>query len=112
MLILSCDGKYALQKRPDNGLLAGLWQFPNLPGKRKLDAAMAAVEKMGLKPRQIIRQVEKKHVFTHIVWDMSGIYLEVWGPAGPFSWMTEEEVEKDAALPTAFRQFWEDRIDV
>lgn len=112
VLILSCDGKYALQKRPDNGLLAGLWQLPNLPGKLKMDAIIAQVEGIGLKPRQIIRQVEKKHIFTHIIWDMRGIYLEVWEPAGPFSWMTEEEVEKDAALPTAFRQFWEDRIDV
>ena len=112
VLILSCDGRYALQKRQDTGLLAGLWQFPNLTGKRKLDAAMEEVEKMGLKPREIIRQVEKKHIFTHVIWDMCGIYLEVWEPDGPFSWMTEEEVENEAALPTAFRQFWEDRIDV
>ena len=32
VFVLSCDGKIALQKRPAKGLLAGLWQFPNVKG--------------------------------------------------------------------------------
>ena len=39
VLILSCDGFYALHKRPDKGLLAGLWEFPNLSGKLELPEA-------------------------------------------------------------------------
>ena len=112
VLILSCDGRYALQKRPDTGLLAGLWQFPDLSGKLQMNAVMEKVEGYGLHTRQIIRQVEKKHIFTHVIWDMCGVYLEVAAPDGPFTWMTEEQIEKTAALPTAYRQFWEDKIDV
>ena len=108
VFILSCDGSYALEKRPGNGLLAGLWQFPNCPDKLDTDAALTKVEEMGLAPREIFRQVERKHIFTHIQWELRGIYLEVVSPNGDFDWFTAEQIEKEAALPTAFRQFWEE----
>ena len=108
VFILSCDGKYALQKRPDEGLLAGLWQFPDVPGKLETKAALNEVEHFGLKPKEIFRQVEKVHVFTHIKWQMRGIYLEVQDLAGDFTWYTAEEIDAFAALPTAYRQFWEE----
>ena len=108
VFILSCDGKYGLEKRPNKGLLAGLWQFPNVPGRLETAVALAAVEKMGLKPREILRQVERKHIFTHIIWNMRGIYVEVAETGGGYRWFTGEEIETRAALPTAFRQFWEE----
>ena len=112
VLILSCDGRYALQKRPDSGLLAGLWQFPNLGGHLEAQSALYAVEEMGLKPRQLLRQAEKKHIFTHIQWDMLGTYIEVAQPGGEFVWLTAAEINAEAALPTAFRQFWEEHDHV
>ena len=108
VFILSCDGRYALQKRPEEGLLAGLWQFPNVPGKLETEAALAAAESMGLRPRDILRTLERKHIFTHIRWEMRGIYLEVSEPGGDFTWLSAEEIRQTAALPTAFRQFWEE----
>jgi hypothetical protein len=38
---------------------------------------------------------------------MRGYYLEVSDLNETFTWMTRDEIEKTAALPTAFRQFWE-----
>ena len=109
VFILSCGDCYALEKRPDSGLLAGLWQFPNTPGK--LDAAKAAAwaSEQGLGLRDIRRISEKKHIFTHIQWNMTGIYLEVSEKPDAFRWFAEEEIEEKAALPTAFRQFGEER---
>ncbi len=112
VFILSCDGRYALEKRPDTGLLAGLWQFPNTVGKLEAKAALDRIEEMGLRPREIFRQVEKKHIFTHIQWEMTGVYVEVGEPGGEYSWFSEEEINEQAALPTAFRQFWEERDHV
>jgi len=43
---------------------------------------------------------------------MKGIYLDVAEPAGNFRWMTEEEINTQAALPTAFRLFWEEKEHV
>ena len=108
VFVLRCGDCYALQKRPDEGLLAGLWQFPNIPGKKELHDAILKMEEMGLKPIEIMRQVEKKHIFTHVQWNMSGIFAEVREYAEGFTWMTAQEINGNAALPTAFRQFWEE----
>ena len=109
VFILSCDGKYALEKRPNKGLLAGLWQFPNVPEHLNTEEALSAVKEMGLTVREIHREVSRKHIFTHIVWNMKGIYLEVEAPSGSFHWFTEEEIANQAALPTAFRLFREEK---
>lgn len=108
VLILRCNDRYGLVKRPDTGLLASMWQFPELPGKLSLDDVLTEVENLRLKPTQIIRQVERKHIFTHIQWNMRGYYMEVSNPIEDFSWLTPDEIETRAALPTAFRQFWDE----
>ena len=108
VLILGCDGQFALNKRQNRGLLAGLWEFPHVPGKLSIADAVKKVEELGLKVADIKRQVEKKHIFTHIEWDMNGVYLEVSAPEGSFAWMTARQIREEAALPTAFRQFWEE----
>ena len=112
VFIFRCDGKYALQKRPDRGLLAGLWQFPNISGHFDTQALLSQAEAMGLHILSIHKVIERKHIFTHIVWNMKGVYLDVAEPAGDFRWMTEEEINSQAALPTAFRLFWEERDHV
>ena len=108
VLILRCGDQYALQKRQDTVLLAGLWQFPNVPGRGDIQTVLYYVEGIGLKPKEILRQVEKKHIFTHVQWDMCGVYLEVATPGGDFCWLTAEQIELQTALPTAFRQFWDE----
>lgn len=109
VFILRWGDSYALEKRPDSGLLAGLWQFPNIPGRLDASASLDWASKAGLKPSDIRRIAEKKHIFTHIQWNMTGIYLDVSDHTEHFQWFTAEEIEKSAALPTAFRQFWEER---
>jgi A/G-specific adenine glycosylase len=112
VFILSCSGLYALEKRPEKGLLAGLWQYPNVAGHLTTEQAIATAADWGLKPRDILRESEKKHIFTHIQWNMKGIYLEVQEPVGPFHWLTPQQIQNEAALPTAFRQFREDEDHV
>ena len=108
VFILRCGDVYALEKRPPKGLLAGLWQFPNISGHPDTAGCLAAVEAMGLRPRELKREVLRRHIFTHIVWNMKGIYLDVADPSGKFRWFTDKEINEQAALPTAFRQFWEE----
>lgn len=108
VFILSCDGCYALQKRPDKGLLAGLWQFPNTPGKLSVEETIRHLEKNEIKIREIIYTVERKHIFTHIEWHMSGVYMEVAERNNAYTWLDGEEVRRSVALPTAFRQFFEE----
>ena len=107
VFILECDGSFALCKRPEVGLLAGLWQFPDVPGALELGDAIAMAESWGLQVRDLRRQLEKKHIFTHIIWNMRGFYMETNTKSDNFSWFTASEIRENAALPTAYRQFWE-----
>ena len=112
VFVLRCEDRYALEKRPDEGLLAGLYQFPNILGHYPLSEALENLRPMGLTPKDVYKVLKRQHIFTHIRWDMEGLYLEVTEPAGDLLWMTKEEIETKAALPTAFRQFWEEIKDV
>jgi len=91
----------ALHRR---ALALGIPCFTSLDTAR----ALAAAESLGLRPKELLRKVNRKHIFTHIRWDMTGIYMEVAEPVGPFQWFTAEQIHNQAALPTAFRQFWEE----
>jgi len=112
VLLLEWDGKYALSRRPDNGLLAGLWQFPNLPGYCDKEQILQAAEAMGLKP-EIIRPMGKgKHIFTHVEWQMTGFHIvcgEESRPDKSLAWYSPEEIVTQVPLPTAFRS-WREKI--
>lgn len=106
--ILRCEGKYALRKRPNKGLLAGLWEFPNVPGRLETRDALEVLEQKGLRLKELLRQVERKHIFTHEEWLMRGIYAEVSTQISEYDWYTPEQINREIALPTAFRQFWDE----
>lgn len=108
VFVLSCGGKYALRKRQEKGLLAGLWEFPNVTGSFDMEQGLELLRRWGLEPKALYRQVRRQHIFTHIRWEMNGLYLEVAQPLGNFTWLTAQQIETQAALPTAFRQFWEE----
>lgn len=112
VFILRCGDRYALEKRPSKGLLAGLWQFPNVTGKLDAAEVLTQLEQLGLHPEQLHLQLERKHIFTHITWQMRGFYLSVKEINDTYTWLTESEIHNQAALPTAFRLFWEELENV
>ena len=112
VFILRCGDRYAIEKRPDRGLLAGLWQFPNTDGHLTEEQALKWAEEQNLAPRELERQLGRCHIFTHIRWEMRGWYLRVDRCAEQFVWKTLKEIDEQAALPTAFRQFREEIQDV
>ena len=112
VFLLRCGDRYAIEKRPNKGLLAGLWQFPNTSGHLTEDQALRWAAEQGLAPRELERQLNRRHIFTHIRWEMRGWYLAVDRRAPQFEWKTLREIDEQAALPTAFRQFREEILDV
>ena len=103
VLILSCGGRIATKKRPDTGLLAGLWELPNEPGTLTAQQALDLASESGARPLALTRQADKTHIFTHITWKLRGYYISCAQEAAPFLWQSPEQ----AALPTAFRIFLE-----
>ena len=108
VFVLRCGERYAIEKRPGKGLLAGLWQFPNESGHFSPEEAVQWAENRGLHPRNVEKSIDRHHIFTHIRWDMRGWYLEVDEMDGGYTWLTLDEIDEQAALPTAFRQFREE----
>ncbi len=107
VFIISCNNRFALTKRPDKGLLAGLWQFPDVSGVFTGQAAADKAGELGFSVSSILREVEMTHIFTHIVWKMRGIYLQASKETDGYTWLTAEEIRAHAALPTAYRQFFD-----
>ncbi len=107
VFILRCGEKIAVCKRPDKGLLAGLWQLPDVSGKLEIEAALAQAERWGVRPTGIDKIVSREHIFTHVHWLLTGVYLKCAQEA-VFSWFTAEEMKERIGLPTAYRQFLEE----
>ena len=104
VFILDCGGKLAVCKRPAQGLLAGLWQLPDVSGTLTDHEALRQAEDWGLRPTAIEKLSKRRHIFTHVEWELTGVWLRC-AAEGSFSWFTREEVEEKIGLPTAYRQF-------
>ncbi len=107
VLVLRCDGALALKKRAASGLLAGLWEFPNVPGWLELRQVLDLASAWGLRPRGVEKQLTRTHVFTHVQWQMRCFYLNCGERAEGFVWADEAALDGQYALPTAFRMFRE-----
>jgi len=106
VFVLLRDGKTALRKRSGQGLLAGLWEFPNVEGTLDEAAAPAAVAAWGLEPGAWQNRLAAKHIFTHVEWHMTGYTLEVAGE-GPadFLWADRAGLDR-CAVPSAFARYY------
>ena len=57
------DKNLLYKKRPQSGLLAGLYEFPNRPGYLTQEEAIRCVEDMKLVPVHIKEAGSSKHIF-------------------------------------------------
>ena len=71
----------ALHKRPDQGLLSGLWELPNVSGKMETDQAQDwLIGQLGENEDTTLHinsLGEGKHIFTHVEWRMKGYYVKL-----------------------------------
>ena len=108
VFLLRCGEKLALEKRPSRGLLAGLWQLPNVEGEHSPQQAAQRAAAWGAEPHDVLSVRRKKHIFTHITWEMEGFELACGRECDRFVWVTSRQLEEEYPLPTAFRQFLEE----
>lgn len=107
VFVLCCDGKYAVRKRTAKGLLHGLWEYPNVSGICTTEEAIAQVSRWQCKPLDLTQTAERKHIFTHVEWELYGVYLTCGRQDEQFVWKTAAEIAAEISLPTAFRQFFQ-----
>lgn len=72
LLIRNEDGEVLIQKRPDKGLLANLWEFPMIPlqevNREQVPEWIKAQYGIEIELRASLDHI--KHTFSHIIWDM------------------------------------------
>lgn len=124
VFIIEYQNKVAIRKRPPKGLLASLYELPNVEGR---PGPEGVAETLGL-PKESVKSIEPlpeaKHVFSHVEWHMTGYRVVLAGdelaagdspaagdrreagqsPASCFM-VSREELEHTYALPNAFHAY-------
>lgn len=77
VLIIQDGEKIAIRKRKKQGLLAGLYEFPNMEGLLTEEKAVEWAEKNGFLALRIQKLPPAKHIFSHVEWRMTGYVLYV-----------------------------------
>ena len=119
VLLLACGDHIAIRKRPAKGLLAGLWEYPNVDGKLSQRAVRAHLAAEGFDVRDIMPLPPARHIFSHIEWELTGWAVtvadtnepllmaaeEIEGTSSPLLWVRREELADKYSIPAAFGYF-------
>ena len=105
--LLIRDGRVALRRRAEEGLLAGLWEFPHVPGNLDDEAANEPLRAWGLTALEWRKRLTARHIFTHVEWHMIGYLLRAAGEGTGLTWADRAELEA-LAVPSAFGKFLEE----
>lgn len=110
IILMEYQDKYAIRKRSEKGLLAGLWELPNLEGKLSRQEVQEALSAWGFSASKIDPMGQAKHIFTHIEWHMIGyrVFLND-SPEKIINhdniWVDKKELKEIYALPNAFSAY-------
>ena len=104
------DGEHiAISKRPAKGLLAGLYELPNIEGHLSEEEAIAYSKEIGLMPIRIQKLGEGKHIFSHVEWHMTGYKIRVdeleKANTKKMLFVHPEEIQAEYPIPTAFETY-------
>lgn len=129
VLLLESNGQVLLKRQPAKGLLAGMWLFPMLEGKKSPEAVTAALGEHGFSnfvASDLQPLGSAKHIFSHIEWHMTGYRLVLDGKAeaaskmpepwcvfesdkdydaAAFVWAAPEEIAERYAIPSAHQMY-------
>lgn len=89
VFLLFHQGRIAVRRRPDRGVLAGLWELPNVAGDHP-----ELAESYGT-----LRATRKaRHIFTHLEWHMTVCEIDAREEFPEFQWGCPDQYP----LPSAF----------
>jgi A/G-specific adenine glycosylase len=113
------DSEHAMiRRRPAKGLLAGLYELPNLEGHLTQEEVLDQVRSWGFSSIRIRQLPEAKHIFSHIEWQMTGYMVLVEdleeadrsaGHAAPENegvlFIEPQHTEREYPIPAAFAAY-------
>lgn len=107
VLIVCDENRIALGKRPPKGLLAGLYEFPNVVGHLSESEALQYLRSIGFDPIRIERIEDSKHIFTHVEWHMIAYRVRITPEFDGQSLELKDidDVCENYAIPSAFSAY-------
>lgn len=112
VLLFRDAGKTVIRKRPDRGLLAGLYEFPNEEGWMKKSEALDYGKALGLHSVRIRSLGDARHIFSHVEWHMKGYEIlvdelerEMQPPMDGLIFADIEELQEKYPIPSAFEAY-------
>lgn len=105
VFVIRIGDKVVLNKRPDKGLLAGMYEFPNVPGHLTEEEALKWAKKHRIAPIRIQPLEPAKHIFSHVEWHMIGYVIRVdeWEQTDDsLLFVDVKETEEKYPIPAAF----------
>jgi len=111
ILVIKSGDKVAIRKRCSKGILAGLYEFPNMEGYLSEKEVLYLVKQMSLSAIRILKLEDSKHIFTHKEWHMIGYVVKVEELEQNNSifkdcfFVEPAEIEERYPIPTAFQRY-------
>lgn len=111
VLVIQDGDRTALHKRPESGLLAGLFELPNVAGHMDEADLPTYIRSIGFEPLQIKRLDDAKHIFTHIEWHMIAYAVRIapefdgFHGASGMTLVANGDMHANYAIPSAFSAY-------
>lgn len=120
VLRLEREGLIALHRRPAKGLLAGLWELPNVDGPLTRADVRRLARDAGWKLLSLHALPPARHIFTHVEWQLTGWHLTLAAneeereatapyarvPFLPLRWVSPAEAARHYGIPAAFHYYF------
>ena len=111
VLIIRDGNRTVLHKRPLKGLLAGLYELPNVGRWIDERELPTLIRSMGFDPLRVERLEDAKHIFSHVEWHMQAYAVTVTpefdGKRGNSDLLLvqNDALHRDYAIPSAFSAY-------
>ncbi len=106
VLLIESGDYIAIRKRPDAGLLASMYEFPNLEGRLSASEVRDLFSETD-KTCRVIPAGDARHVFSHVEWHMTGYLIKAAEIPKEYLAAERRQIHDKYPLPNAFRAYIE-----
>ena len=115
VLVVRDENRIAIRKRPDKGLLAGMYELPWLEGFQTAQRAARYLEDNGIGVLRIRPLPDAVHIFTHREWHMKGYLIRAdeldrrppGEEIGDWIYIEPRQTARQYPIPSAFDAYAE-----
>lgn len=117
VLVILDEEHAVLRKRDSKGLLAGLYEIPNVEGYMEEEDVLAWMEQEGFLALHMERLPDAKHIFSHVEWRMRAYRIKVSritvnsvedngsNQSRPLEVIKKKSINEEVPIPSAFSYY-------